>query len=540
MARKSRKNTQLGMKEEKEMVKYNAAIYARLSVEDRGQEAASVENQILIAYNFLENHKDLNFVDTYIDTGQTGTNFNRPAFSRLMEDIEKGKITCIIVKDLSRFGRNYLETGNYLDYIFPYMGVRFISVNDNFDSKSINNTDALMVSLKSILHDHYAKDISKKVSTAIDIKKKAGKYMNRMPPYGYVLSQGDKYKLEVHQEQKEVIRCIYRWRLEGVGPSAIARKLNDMEVPTLLKYRFLEGYSDGKEDALWHGSTVLNILKNPCYLGCLVERKTQKALYKGGLTETLPQWTIIRNTHEAIISEESFEEVQKLFAQAGLNNESGAKPLNRERKENVFRGLLICGECGSVLQRDRGYYRKDGTWIQHYNCPKKYKKKGVCGLKSIREDVLQQVVFALCKSQLSLFLDMNEAMEDGSFLVKQDKNGNVKEIEVLEMEGGNEKKQRDYKSFQNNFFSESNKRLLNEPYASLAVEDIKAKNAQVFRAEWIHKLLQFKNSEKLTNEMCRLFIEKIIIKNNCFSVHFAYQSEYEAIKALEKKALRGG
>lgn len=314
MARKSRKNTQLRNAATKNYPNYKAAIYARISVEDKDLEGSSIENQILIAKNYIENQSDLILIDTYIDNGQTGTNFNRPAFFRLLQDLESERINCMIVKDLSRFGRNYLETGRYLENIFPCKGVRFISVNDHFDSNFTEDCDGFILSLKSILHDSYAKDISKKVTTAIDVKKKNGKFMNRIPPYGYVRSKSNPYKLEVSEAQAEIVRSIFRWRLEGLGPAVIARKLNEMEVPSWFRLRFLEGHPDGRETALWHGSTVINILKNPCYLGCLVERKTQKALYKGGLTEVLPRenWNFIKNTHEPIIPPEIFYKVQEI------------------------------------------------------------------------------------------------------------------------------------------------------------------------------------------------------------------------------------
>ncbi|MFV0314385.1 MAG: recombinase family protein [Anaerotignum sp.] len=314
MARKSRKHMQLHIQQETERSVYRVAIYARISVDNKEDTNMSVENQIMICKKKLEEYHDLHFVEAYIDQGQTGTNFNRPAFSRLMEDIREGNINCVIVKDLSRFGRNYLETGYYLEYVFPYLGVRFLSVNDDFDSNLVDGNDALLLSLKGILHENYAKDISRKVSSAIDIKKKSGKFMNRIPPYGYVVSQKDKYQLEIHTEQSEVIRLIFHWRLEGMGPSLIAKKLNDMKVLTLRNYRYFLGYADGKKESTWHGSTIVNILQNPCYLGCLVERKTQKWLYQGGVFEKIHPscWNIIKHTHEPIIDEEIFYKVQTL------------------------------------------------------------------------------------------------------------------------------------------------------------------------------------------------------------------------------------
>ncbi|WP_312043611.1 recombinase family protein [Anaerotignum sp.] len=315
MARKSRKNKKQCMEMVQEPIHYYAGIYARLSDEDIPSQGSSIENQILIGRNFIEEHEDMDFVDSYIDNGQTGTHFARPAFLRLMEDVEAGKIHCIIVKDFSRFGRNYLKVGEYLENIFPCKKVRFISVNDNFDSNFKGKQDDLIVPLKSILHDSYAKDISKKVSTSIDVRKKSGNFMGGKPPFGYIRSQSHPHHLVVQREQAEIVKKIFCWRLQGLGVSNIAARLNDMGIPT---WRKLNSKRPNQTDkGLWYGSTVTNILKNPCYLGCLVERKTEKVLYKGGVTKVIPKenWNLIEHTHEQIISGEIFYQVQRLMNQ---------------------------------------------------------------------------------------------------------------------------------------------------------------------------------------------------------------------------------
>jgi hypothetical protein len=233
--------------------------------------------------------------------------------------------------------------------------------------------------------------------------------MSRIPPYGYVPSKADKYQLEIKKEEAQIVKNIFCWRLEGMGSSAIARKLNDLGVPTQRRRRFLEGYSDGKEAALWRGSTVLNILKNPCYFGCLVERKTQRALCKGGVAEVIPRekWNIIENTHEPVITKESFDKVQKVLQQSALQKKmERQKNALKQRTENVFLGLLICGKCGSILQRNGGYYPKTGTHLRHlYNCPRKYLKAGECSASSVREKELREVVYEVFGSQLTLLFD---------------------------------------------------------------------------------------------------------------------------------------
>ena len=363
MARKSRKTLRTENRQPQSEILYHTAIYARLSIEDNGIQGDSIENQIEMIEKYISGCQDLEVVHTFVDNGETGTNFERPAFSDMMEAVKNGSINCIVVKDLSRFGRNYLETGNYLEKIFPYLGIRFISVNDHFDSLHGGKSDTLLVPLKSILHDTYAKDISRKVSSAIDIKKKSGKFMGKIPPYGYVRDEQDRYKLCVHAERAEIIRMIFKWRAERLGSVSIAHRLNDMAIPTQLQLRYMEGHNDGKEHALWRGSAVADILKNPCYIGCIVERKGSNLLCKGRENKVVPEseWNLIENTHEPIIDKETFEKVQRLISESRRKREQQvAEKSYRQRTENILSGIVQCGICGSGVHRDSGYFRKDG------------------------------------------------------------------------------------------------------------------------------------------------------------------------------------
>lgn len=318
MARKSRKIRQPERSVDCPEVRYRTALYVRLSVEDNGIKGDSLENQIELVQNYAEQCPDLKVVRTFADNGATGTDFDRPAFSEMMEEVKRGRINCIVVKDLSRFGRNYLETGHYLEKIFPYLGIRFISVNDHFDSLQGGKNDALLIPLKSILHDAYAKDISRKVSSAIDIRKRSGSFMGKIPPYGYVRDEQDRHRLRIHPERAGIVRLIFQWYMEGMGPAAIARRLNDRKIPTQFQLRYLEGHKDGKKDALWRGSTVTDLLRNPYYTGCTVERKESRLLYQGGIRRVIPEseWNLIEGTHEPIIDRQTFENVRARIAES--------------------------------------------------------------------------------------------------------------------------------------------------------------------------------------------------------------------------------
>lgn len=549
MARKSRKDLHKENIQPQSEILYYTAIYARLSIEDNGIQGDSIENQIEMIEKYISKCQDLKVIHTFVDNGETGTNFERPAFSDMMEEVKKGVINCIVVKDLSRFGRNYLETGNYLEKIFPYLGIRFISVNDHFDSLHDRKSDTLLVPLKSILHDTYAKDISRKVSSAIDIKKKSGKFMGKIPPYGYVRDEQDRYKLCVHTERAEIIRMIFKWRTEGMGSVSIAHRLNDMTVPTQLQIRFAEGHHDGKEHALWRGSAVVDILKNPCYIGCMVERKGSNLLCKGRENKVIPEseWNLIENTHEPIIDKETFEKVQRLVSESrGKRKQQVADKSYRQRTENILSGMVQCGICGSGVHRDSGYFRKDGSLV-HYSfyCSNKYIKTKGCSSRTVDETELHNYIFQACKKQLELLADMKELIDD---MVENQKNSRYisslkQEIRILEDKQQKLRRKRNdlYADFKDGLLTEReytfrrDKYMADSEQLSIQLQAVNAElqeNSQMSEVttKWISDFICFKDTKKLTKEMCSVMVKKVVLNENSVSIHFAFTDEYE--KAL--------
>ena len=467
----------------------------------------------------------------------------------MMESVKNGSINCIVVKDLSRFGRNYLETGNYLEKIFPYLGIRFISVNDHFDSLHGGKSDTLLVPLKSILHDTYAKDISRKVSSAIDIKKKSGKFMGKIPPYGYVRDEQDRYKLCVHAERAEIIRMIFKWRAERLGSVSIAHRLNDMAIPTQLQLRYMEGHNDGKEHALWRGSAVADILKNPCYIGCIVERKGSNLLCKGRENKVVPEseWNLIENTHEPIIDRETFEKVQRLISESRRKREQQvAEKSYRQRTENILSGIVQCGICGSGVHRDSGYFRKDGALV-HYSfcCSNKYIKTKGCSSRAVDEAELHNYIFQACKKQLELLVDMKELMDD---MLETAKNSPYisrlkEEIRILEEKQQKLRRKRNdlYADFKDGLLTEKEYAFTRDKYMTdgeqlrkqLQIANTKLQeNSQIpiVTTNWISNLICFKDTKKLTKEMCSVMVKKVVLNEDSVSIHFTFTDEYE--KAL--------
>lgn len=480
MARKSRKNreTESGHKGRERV--YNTAMYARLSVADNGGQGDSIKNQIQIMQTYIDQHPELQVAYTFVDHGETGTDFRRPAFSDMMEAVKRGRINCIVVKDLSRFGRNYLETGNYLENIFPSLHVRFISVNDRFDSFHSEKSDMLLVPLKSILHDMYAKDISEKVSSAIDVKKKAGKFLGKIPPYGYVRDEQDRYRLRIHSERAHIIRMIFAWRTEGLGPVSIARRLNEMGVPTQFQIRHMEGHPDGKEQGVWSGSAVSGILKNPCYTGCIVERKGSCLLCTGRGKETVPEaeWNLIAHTHEPIIEKEVFQKVQRMREESRKRrSRQPAGKSCRQKTENLLRGMVRCGICGGCVYRDSGYFRKDGSLVHYrFYCSNQYNGTNRCSLGAVDEEELQNCIFQVCSRLLALFGD-SAALRG-------------------QLQSAGER------------LWEYGKR-------------------QAAATTWRAAPEPFKNTGKLTKEMCSLMVKQVVLYESRVQIYFAFADGYE-------------
>ena len=330
MARKKRNGPDATHSVEVAEKTYDTAIYARLSVEDSGnKDSDSIENQIYLVNQYIAKHPYLKLRGMFADNGQTGVNFDRPQFIALMDEIKAGRINCVCVKDLSRFGRNYIEAGEYIEKIFPFMGVRFVSVNDGFDNMDGNsNSDALIVALKNLINDVYAKDISQKVISSLRTKQKKGEYIGGLPIYGYKKSEQDYHTLVIDGETAPVVRDIFKWKAEGMSDPAIARRLNEMGVPSPAKRHVDRGEikkTGSFKLYLWRDRTIRGITVNPMYLGHMTQGKTKQALCDNMRIRNtaISEWIIVENTHEAIVDADTFEKAQ----QARLAN---TKPFFRD------------------------------------------------------------------------------------------------------------------------------------------------------------------------------------------------------------------
>lgn len=360
MARKSRKNTGAIVEAPvQESCYFATAIYVRLSIENSGKddEGDSIANQISFCKAYLAEHTDLKLYGIYEDNGEKGTNFDRPEFKRMMDDIRKGKVKCVLVKDLSRFGRDYIEAGEYLEKIFPFLGVRFISITDGYDSLTSDDAeDALMIPLKNMINDVYAKDISRKIITSFRARQEKGEFLPAFAPYGYVKSKTVAYRYEIDMETAPYVRMIFEWKAEGISHNEICKRLNDMGAVTPARRKVDLGIwkAEKYKHTVWYGRTIIDIMKNPTYTGCIVYGRIPKSLYQGIKMHRAPEeeWRYVPNAHEPIISQELFDKVQQMFADRAeqFKQKMDENAPLRELVTNHFKGKIYCGDCGKRMR----------------------------------------------------------------------------------------------------------------------------------------------------------------------------------------------
>ena len=391
---------------------YRAAAYVRLSVEDSGKPGAdTIEGQKNLLLRFIEDDPTLTLYGLFCDNGRTGTDFQRPEFEKLMEEVRKGHIDYIVVKDLSRFGRNYKETGNYLERIFPFLGVRFIAVNDGFDTLTAQRgADGYLVPLKNLINEVYSKDISRKSGSALAAKQKTGDFIGAWAPYGYRKQPDNPHKLEPDEATAPVVRQIFRWRAGGMGITQIARRLNDSGVPSPSAYLYNTGVckTEKYNGVSWYVQTVKNLLSRQVYIGHMVQGTKRQSFYenRGQYMKPREDWIVVENTHEPLIDRETFDKVQEL---AQRKNAEYFENLGRFRHlkttENILKGLIYCSDCKRPLVRYKNVSHEKKLWYT-FICPTHANDIGSCPLKNIREDALFPMLLQAIQTQIALAFDM--------------------------------------------------------------------------------------------------------------------------------------
>lgn len=420
---------------------WRAALYIRLSKEDGDKaESDSVTSQREILSEYLRLCPDIAAYDHYIDDGWSGTNFDRPAFVRMMNDIESGAVNCVIVKDLSRFGRNYTDTGYYLDNVFVRLGVRFIALNNGLDTASGNMnaaTQCISVGVTNVINESLAATTSVNVRGTLNMNRRQGKFIGSFPTYGYLKDPNDHHKLIVDTETAPVVRMIFEKFLRGRSILGIAKDLNEGGYPNPSAYKRQRGMNvrpRSAKDSYWPDSTVRRILKNEMYIGNMVQGKRTTLSYKLRQCRAVPQseWIIVEGTHEPIIDRATFERARALLMRPG-------RTAPEKRDVDLFSGFVRCAQCGRMMSKKTN--RHSYGAYTYYRCVTSGRLKAdACKSHSIRIDRLEEAVRATIQQMIDTAIEMDELLSElsrhqkhsgGRGCAVQLKNSRIQEREKL-------------------------------------------------------------------------------------------------------------
>lgn len=545
--------------------KWKAGFYIRLSLEDvendksidsiktvNKVESESITSQRQILTEYISDLPDIELYDEYVDDGYSGTNFERPSFKRMLKDIVDKKINCVIVKDLSRFGRNYSGVGNYLEELFPLFNVRFISILDRCDSylrpESVSN---IIVPIKNIMNESYSRDLSLKLRASLDTRKRNGKFVGTYAVYGYKKDPENHNALIVDDEVTDVIKRIFNDYIKGNSKCAIAKQLNKEGIPSPAEYKGQQGISKyvGQYGSVgWKDSSVRKILENPIYIGTLVQKYREKISYKINKFRIIPKEERIKclNAVEPIIDEETFNKAQSLLLR-------DTKTCFNSKSVDELSGFIHCGDCKRGMSKQRSIdgskkkYKQLGIpeqYLYYYICSS-YKNCGssICSRHTIRKEKLEEVVFVYLKYCIQIALNFEEAVkyvskyENNSEATKNyEKLLKAKQMLKYKKESYIDGLYPDYRagiitlSEYNRYKEQTLLELIkiNEEIDNLQIEISNIKNGVVEENDFINKFKKYKNIEKLNREMVVDLVENIwVYENNRVEIDIKYAEQFK-------------
>lgn len=533
---------------------YDADVYLRLSKEDGDKEESdSITNQRELILEFLKSKEDIRIHAVRVDDGYSGVNFERPAFRQMLEDIKTGKVNCVVTKDLSRFGRNHIEVGKYIEKIFPYLGVRFIAINDNYDSLTNDaQTNNIIIPFKNLINDAYCRDISIKIRSNLEVKRKKGDFVGPFAPYGYQKSEEDKNKLEIDEEAAEVVRSIFQMYLQGSNAYKIAEKLNKKNILTPMDYKKENGsafYTGFKKNlkSQWTHMHVLRILGNPVYTGTLVQGKETTPNYKvkKKVKRDQSKWSQVENAHEAIIPTVDFQNAQE---QLQMDTRTGTE------KEKVYylSGVVKCGDCGANMVRKTVPSGK--RKFIYYVCGNHKGNKNICSSHSINAEALEESVRKLLNHQIKNVTDLGrilDKLEDAKIrkgeLGKRNRQITKKKEEV---EKYNHLRLDLYEDYKDELITKEEYLELKEIYekriqtAEQMLEAMEVEMAFLAEGEWstcdwINEFKKYGYLESLSREVVVSLIGQILVYEKKegeryprIEIHFKYADEFQASLSL--------
>lgn len=530
-------NTQKGQKDINKPHQLSTALYIRLSREDGDKgESVSIANQRLLLEDFVNSRDDLCLFSTYIDDGYTGTNFQRPNFMRMISDIEDKKIQCVVVKDLSRLGRNMPKVSEYINDYFPSRKVLFISINDGIN-KNYYDTDTsedMMIDIKNMFNGFYPKDISKKVRSTFRAKQGKGQFIGAFASFGYVKSADDHNHLEIDEYAAGIVRRIFGMYLGGMGQNTIAKVLNSEGIPCPSEYKKQCGLNYRNSNRLgstsyWTYSTIRNILKNEMYIGNMVQNKNFRQICKQNAV-LLPKdkWIVVEGTHEPIIDMDTWDKVQDLL---GRNT----RQTKLEQNVHMFAGFLKCGDCGRAMVK---IIRK-GVIV--FNCGS-YNRygRGHCSIHRITEEELEGIVLQDLNLIIKSVKDMGRLIEEERRQKKSDALNALGDISRyrVDVERLEKKKDRAYEDYSDEVISRK-EYLRHKGKYEQQISVIRSKIEVINRAvesqsfsvnPWIDRLLQNEQLEHLDRETVVEMISMIYIyENNQIKIVYNFSDELEAL-----------
>ena len=525
---------------------YKAAKYIRKSyTDDKSQESDSVQNQRKLLDSFIESQPDIEAVGEKVDDGVSGIIFDRKAFKEMMLDIESGKIDCVIVKDLSRLGRDYIETGRYLRRIFPAYGVRFIAINDNIDTLR-DSGDDLVVSVKSIINDAFCRDISVKIRSALNSKRENGEYVGACPIYGYRKSDGNRNRLVTDEFAANVVREIFRLKIEGMSALKIAETLNRLGYLSPLEYKKARGlphpkggYSD-KDGAKWSATTVIRILNDETYTGTLIQgrRGTMNYKLKDLFTKPESEWNRTEDAHDAIITRQDFDLAQRIMRLDTRTTPGGDAVY-------MFSGVLVCGCCGARMTRKTVPY--NGEKYHYYYCPTT-KRRGCAGGVNLKESDLAVCILDSVKAHIANVASLDSIIESSGgrrvidALIKQYSEQIDENERQLEQTGSF--KSTLYENLISNIITKDDYKTLKAKYVAdeirlrgavdalrLKIENVIAGKGE--RMRWTEHFKKFAGLTEIDRRIVVNLIQSIrIVSKTDITITYNYQAEYERTLAL--------
>lgn len=528
---------------------WKCASYTRLSREDKAvAESNSITNQKELIREHLKSMPEICLSMEVEDDGYSGVDFSRPGFEGLMEEIKAGNINCVIVKDLSRFGRNYIQVGDYIERIFPVMGVRFISINDAFDSiNEKSSADEILIPFKNLMNESYLRDVSIKIRSQLEIKRKKGEYIGAFAPYGYKKSPKDKHQLIIDKHTSNIVMQIFKWKVEGYSQSKIAEKLNKLGElsPYACRKKNGERYNTSFQEKVateWSARAIGRILTNRVYTGVLVQGKTTTPSHKVKTLVVKPEedWAIVENTHEAIVERPLFETVARV-----LQMDTRVGPSCE--KVYLFSGLTICGECGEPICRKE--ILADGQKYSYLHCSA-YKKYKNCSSHALRESALADIVWIAIQNQIKSVLDCEAVLADLS-----PETFKKRELERLKANLSQQHAEKEiiirselslYEDYKSGMFTLEEYENYRGIYAAkeraveLAIENIqieltKKESATTVDVSWIAYFKQYRSVKELSRSLLVSLVKEIVIfDDTCVEIEFLYQDKMAEFISLSK------